>query len=160
MKVAVNISIAVSAFMALLLVVTGYGLVRDVDALIDRAQVAADREEMVEYITELMENLERRGMTEGHFALVFRTPANDLALHFRTLERILDRLHSIADIPKDETAYQVALNDIRGTIRELPNPGLKYLWAGYWYLYAVAFGIWGWPIVIQVLWPYGRVQKR
>jgi hypothetical protein len=147
MKTSLIVSVAVSLLVAAFLVPKGYSLVRDIDALIDRAQVAADREDMVVYLNNLKKNLEARGMTQGHFALIFKTPANDLALHYKTINRILERLHSIKDIPKSETAYQVALDDIRGTIRELRNPALGYLWIKYWFLYVLGVGIWIWPTV-------------
>ena len=150
MKAALIVSLVVSVLATAILIPTGYGLVREVDALVDRAQVAADREDMTEYLTELKQNLERRGMTRGHFVLIFKTPANDLALHFKTVNRVLERLHSIKDIPKNETAYQVALDDIRGTIRELPNPAMGYLWTEYWFLYVLGIGIWLWPVIVFV----------
>lgn len=150
MKTAVIVSLAVSVLAAATLIPVGYDLVREVDALVDRAQVAADREDMAAYITELKQNLERRGMTQGHFALIFKTPANDLALHFKTVNRVLERLHSIKDIPKNETAYQVALSDIRGTIRELPNPAMGYLWTEYWLLFVLGIGIWLWPLIVSI----------
>lgn len=145
MKAAFFSSLIYTVLVGLFLIIQGYGLVRDIDALVDRAQVAADREDMVEYVTQLKDNLESRGMDRGHFALIFTTPANDLALHFRTVNRVLERLESISDIPKNETAYQVALDDIRGTIRELPNPAMGYLWVQYWFLF-LGFGIWLWPV--------------
>lgn len=148
MKVALSISLLVSILVTITLVFMGYGLVRDVDALVDRAQVAADREDMMEYLLILKQNMERRGMTHGHFALVFKTPANDLALHFKTVNRILERLQGIRDISKNGIAYQVALDDIRGTIRELPNPAITYLWTEYWFLYVLGVGIWLWPLIL------------
>lgn len=132
------------------LMALGYPLVRDVDALLDRAQVAADREDMLAYLLALQHNLGARGMTEGHFALLFKTPANDLGLHYRTLGRIIERLDSIRELPKHETAYQVALDDIRGTIRELPNPAGPYLWTQYWFLYLLGLGVWLWPTAVFV----------
>lgn len=131
-----------------ILTIKGYVLVRDVDALVDRAQVAANSDDMTEYMTELKKNLERHNMTHGHFALIFETPANDLALNFKAINRILARLQSIKDLPKNGTAYQVALDDIRGTIRELPNPAMGYLFAKYWFLFLLIPGIWLWPAII------------
>jgi hypothetical protein len=136
-----------TVLLILLYVIICYRLVYDLDAKINRAQVAADREDMIGYLTELKNNMERRGMTSGHFALIFRTDTNDLALHYRTVNRLLERLRSIEDIPKSETAYQVALDDIRGTIRELRNPAFGYAWTHYWFLWLVALGILLWPII-------------
>jgi len=117
----------------LFMVIIGFGYYRDIDAVIDRAQVAADREDMVEYLTDLKENMEAIGMTKGHTALIFKTPANDMALHYRAVNRILERLESIAGIPKSDTAYQVALDDIRGIVRELSNPAIGWLWVHNWF---------------------------
>ncbi|MFH0929990.1 MAG: hypothetical protein V1814_01925 [Candidatus Moraniibacteriota bacterium] len=148
MKVALIFACILTAACTGFLVITGYGAVRNIDAVIDRAQVAADREDMVEYLQTLKKNMEEWGMTRGHFALVFKTPANDLTLHYKALNRIIERLDSIKNIPKNETAYQVALNDLRGTVRELHNPALGWLWTNYWFLYILGIGIWIWPVVM------------
>lgn len=148
MKTSLIVSLVVSVIIGLFLIMTGYGYVRDIDALIDRAQVSADREDMTEYLNELKKNMEDIGMTHGYTVLIFKTPANDMALHYKTIKRILERLASIKDIPKNETAYQVALDDIRGTIRELPNPARGWLWVNYWFLILGGIGIWIWPAIL------------
>lgn len=148
MKTSVALAVVVSLTSLIIYIAISFIFVRDVDALIDRAQVAADREDMIEYLTTLKENMEKYDMTKGHFALIFKTPANDLALHYKTVNRLLERLDSIKNIPKSETAYQVALDDIRGTIRELPNPAGGYTLALYWWLIAVMFLIWALPVVV------------
>lgn len=113
-----------------------YNVSKDTDALINRAQVAADREDMHAYLVELRGNLEDRGMTRGHTALIFRKPDNDLALNYQAINRLIERLEGIAEISKSDTAYQVALDDIRGTLRELPNPAFGYTWvANHWMLW-------------------------
>ena len=103
---------------------------------------------MIEYLSALKRNLEHREMTHGHFALIFKTPANDLALHFKTINRVLERLYSIRDISKTEIAYQVALDDIRGVLRELPDTAMGYLWTQYWFICVLGFGIWLWPTIV------------
>ena len=150
MKIAVIVSSIVSVIIGIFLLITGYNYTRDIDALIDRAQVSADREDMIEYMTQLKKNMENIGMTHGYTALVFKTPANNMALHYKTVNRILERLESIKNIPKNETAYQVALDDIRGTIRELPNPTLGWLWVQYWFLFIGGSTIWIWPCIIWI----------
>ena len=151
MKRALIVSLVVSIPIAVVLTILGYTLVRDVDALLNRAEVAADCEDMIQYLTQLKENMKRHGMTSGHFALIFKTPTNNLALHFKTINRVLERLNSIKNIPKNEVAYQVALEDIRETLRELPNPALKFLWVKYWFLFVLGGGIWLWPVSIHLL---------
>ncbi|MBM3304228.1 MAG: hypothetical protein FJY76_03955 [Candidatus Aenigmarchaeota archaeon] len=123
-------------FAAVFLIVQGYRMDRDIDSLIDRAQVAADRDDMLKYVNQLKTNMEHWGMTEGHTALIFKNPRNDMALHYEAVKKIIERLEAIKELPKNETGYQVALNDLRGTIRELPNPAKGWLWVcyGWWFL--------------------------
>lgn len=118
--------------------VESYHLNRDIDSLIDRAQVAADREDMLEYLNQLQANMKVWGMTYGHTALIFKTPMTDMALHYKAVQRFIERLESIQSISKTEVAYQVALDDIRGTLRELPRPSGGWFWAHYgWWLLLV-----------------------
>ena len=135
MKAVIWITTLVYWVVAILVcVVRLYSVQRDTDALINRAQVAADREDMLEYLMQLKANLEHRGMTRGHFALIWKMPDNDMALHYKAVTRYIERLRAIGEIPKTETAYQTALDDLRGSIRELPNPAEGWVWVrtGWW----------------------------
>lgn len=128
---------------AIFCMVQDYRLDRDIDSLIDRAQVAADREDMLEYMVQLKVNMEKWGMVRGHTALIFKNPRNDMALHYRAVQRIIGRLDSIKELPKSETAYQVALDDLRGTIRELPNLSGDWIWVKYgWWVVLVGVALW------------------
>ncbi len=122
-----------------------------IDAVLDRAQVAADREDMHEYMVQLRRNMEELNLTSGHSAIVWTTDANNMALHYQTVNRIIERLEAIKEIPKTDTAYQVALDDIRGTIRELENPGDSLTWRDNWWIIVFfGFGIWAFPIIVWV----------
>lgn len=123
-----------------------------VDAVIERAQVAADRDDVRNWLTELRANLEDLEWTSGHFAVVWRTPENDLAQHYQTVCRLIERLDAISILPKGDVAYQTALADVRGTIRELPNPGAGMLWVRYWWTVALAgigWGVFGWGVLLR-----------
>lgn len=123
-------------------VVGMYHYHRDLDAVIDRAQVAANAEKMLEYMQKLKGNMENLDAISGHTALVFKTDINDLAQHYEAVENIIERLEGVKGLPRSETAYQVALDDLRGTIRELPNPAQGLFWVRY---------LW-WMILILVVW--------
>jgi hypothetical protein len=120
----------------LFLFLRGYYYTRDLDSWIDRAQVAADREDMLEYLLTVKNNMGEYGITEGHLALVLKTPMNNMALHYQSINRSIERLEASKNMQKNETAYQVLLNDVRGCIRELPNPAMGLLWVrlGWWML--------------------------
>ena len=109
-----------------------YQVSRDLNAVHDRAQVAANAEDMLEYLKELRGNMEARGYTTGYWALIFKRPDRSFELHFKAVNRLIERLEQVKDLPQTETTYQVALDDIRGTVRELPYP--NWLW--------VSFHIW------------------
>jgi len=151
MKTSLIFSSIVSVLVAVFLTLAWYPMFKDVDALIDRAQIAADRGDMEHYLTQLKKNMEKHGMTEGYTAVIFTAPNNNLALHFKTVTSLLGRLKAIKTIAKNATAYQVALDDMRGTIREIPNPAEAVLWTRYWYLFYIGFGVWIWPLVLMDL---------
>jgi len=138
-----TVAIMFTVFAVVFLIVVGYQLDRDIDSLIDRSQVAADRGDMLGYMEQLKANMEARGIIKGHTALVFKNPRNDMALHYKAVNRVIERLDSIKDMPRNSTQYQVALDDIRGVIRELPNPAIGWLWVTYgWWLLLIGTVLW------------------
>ncbi len=108
-------------------------LMRDTQAVLERAQVAANAADMKVYVTQLEKNMEKRGMTDRHAALVFKTSKNDMALIFKTVVRVNERLATIEKLPQSETTYQVALDDLRGTLRELDLQIDGWFWARNWW---------------------------
>lgn len=69
----------------------------------DRAQVAADANDMLTYM---------------------RT----VRAKYQAVERIIERLEQLKDAPHDATAYQSGLDDVRGIVRELPRLEGELLW--------------------------------
>ena len=92
---------------------------RVTNAGLNRAQVAADADDMLEYMNQLRQNMEHLDMTKGHAAVIFKTPQNDMELIYRSVVKIVDRLEAIKGMGSTSTTYQVALDDLRGTSREL-----------------------------------------
>ena len=117
------------------LVIQNYKLEKSLDANINRAQWAGNAKDMKNYIEQVKIVMEEKGLTRGYFALVFKKPDNDWSLHYKTINRIIERLNAISNEPENSTTYQVALDDIRGVIRELPNPSNAQIWCWYWYIY-------------------------
>ena len=126
---------------------TGYELSRDVEAVAHRAQVAADADDMLVYMVDLKSNMERHGITQGYSVPIFQTPANDLSLLYESVNRIIERLEQIKDLPKSETAYQVGLDDLRGTIRELEPPSFGLVITQFWVVWLIGILLWAWPII-------------
>jgi hypothetical protein len=128
--VAVLIGIGLVADTALL----AYHLDRDIDSQMDRAQVAADAEEMSIELSKVSASMFRYGASTGHTAFVFTNPRNDLGLQYRAIGRLVDRLDGLAKLPQDSTAYQSGLDDARGIIREMPRLEYGVLWMQRWWV--------------------------
>ncbi len=123
---------------------------RDTDKVMDRAQVAADADDMLGYMEKLRANMDERGMTHGSTARVFKTDVNDVSKQYEGVKKLIERLEKIKDLDTAGTTYQVALDDIRGTIRELPRMGSGWFWVKTaWILLAITLGVW---IVTGLVW--------
>lgn len=105
-----------------------YFVSRDTTALLERAQVASNPLDMRDYLLGVKKGMEDHDMTHGHAALIFKKPDNDMELIFRALESSINRADAIKDLEITSTEYQVALDDIRGQIRELDLKTESYYW--------------------------------
>ena len=121
-----------------------FQLKRDLDSLHDRAQIAANPQDMLVYLRGLRASFTRHGATSGHTALLLKTPANDLALHFQALNSVIRRLEQVEGLPPDSAAYQTALDDLRGVLREMPRVADGVFWVQYgWWMALVGFFCFG-----------------
>lgn len=100
---------------------------RDVWGILDRAQISAESEEMyrlVDYAITTLENrkglISGRPQTEGYCAFYFQQPDNSLEMQYTAMKNIRTRLERTNNFDKNSMEYQAAVDDIRGTIRELP----------------------------------------
>ena len=100
---------------------------RDVWGILDRAQISAESEEMydlVDYAITTLENrkglISGRPQTEGYCAFYFQQPDNSLEMQYTAIKNIRTRLERTNSFDKNSVEYQTAIDDIRGTIRELP----------------------------------------
>jgi hypothetical protein len=126
-----------------------FSLNRDLDSLKQRAQIAANPQDMLTYMRHLRENLVDRRATTGHTAIVFRTPANDLALHFQAVNSVIQRLEQLEGIAPDSAAYQAGLDDVRGIVREMPELAFGVFWVQFgWWL--VIVGLASWCLLVNV----------
>lgn len=123
---------------------------RDVDRVLDRAQVAADAKDMLADMQKVEANMADLGMTHGHTALVFKTDLNDVGKQYAGVKAVIARLEKIENLDTASTTYQVALDDIRGIIREIPRMagGWFYVTVG-WILLLVGIILW---VITGVSW--------
>jgi len=121
-----------------------YHLNRDLDSVQDRAQIAANPQDMLGYLRTMRDNMVSYGAASGHTALLLKTPATDLALHFQAVNSVIERLEQIQGLPVDSAAYQTALDDLRGVLREMPRIASGVFWVQYgWWMALLALVCFG-----------------
>ena len=128
------------ASLALAVLVTGflsyksYDAYTDTSAYIERAQVAADIDDMRNYITRATNGMRKHKMNRGHAAIIFKNPSNDLGLINRSLNQARARLTEIKGLESTDVAFQQGLDDVRGILRETNIPVMNAVYARFWYL--------------------------
>ncbi len=112
---------------ALSYVLWGYPLQRDVWGVLDRAQITAESDDMLRFVKDARISLgEKNGLfsgksqAKGNCALIFKEPSNSLDAQYLAIRNIEKRLERTNEFDKNSVEYQSAIDDIRGTIRELP----------------------------------------
>lgn len=105
-----------------------YPVYAAIDAQLNRAQVSSSLDTMAANLEKVRSEMEKRGITHGHAALIFKSPENDIGLDHQAIVSLRDRAASFTDVDTTSTEYNVALNDIRGTAREIE------IEAWYWYM--------------------------
>ena len=124
---------------------------RDTGGWLRRAQVAANADDMHEYLFNLKEGIEKRGMMEGHASLLWLKPENDMSRVYQTVVEATERAEQLKGLPKDDTTYQVglvSLEDLRGSLQNLELHNQAYYWRHD-----------GWPLIslIIVFWVLGSI---
>jgi hypothetical protein len=114
---------------------------------------------MAHYLDRAIEGMKKWGFTQGHAALIWRSPANDMALILKSLDRAQERADRLAKEflggnPEGKITavdYNQALDDLRSTLTEYPLqadyywdvhfPGIIVSTIYYLSLFALAFSI-------------------
>ena len=129
---------------------------KDTVAWLDRAQVASNPEDMQKYLVECRNGMEKHGLTDGYAAIIWKTPENYIPLILQALDRSIQRCENIKQFNETSTEYQVALDDVRGQIREL-NLHTPYSW----WVRHIALLLWiklGW-LAVAISWLGYAVKK-
>jgi len=92
---------------------------KDIGAPLNRAQVAANPTDMDKFMAKVQEGMEKHGMTSGNWGIINQTDDSDFAVAYEAVKSIRVRIATIKGFDPNSTQYQVGLDDVRGTIREL-----------------------------------------
>ena len=132
-------------------VANGITLGQDIGAPLNRAQVAANPADVDKYMAEVQSGMEKHGMTNGNWVWfgINKNVDNDFGVAYDAVKSIRERLQNMKGFDPKSTEYQVALNDVRGTIREL-NIGQQSRngWEHAWVLIFVVTAILGGGMIV------------
>jgi len=101
---------------------------------VGRAAVSSHAADMAGYLDNAIKGMKDWGFTQGHAALIWKSPANDMSLILKSLERMKERADLLAkeflsSNPHKITSveYNQALDDLRSTLTEYPLQA-DYYW--------------------------------
>ena len=141
--------------------VKAYVAVLEVWGWYKQAYSAATAEQMEEWLGELVEAMREKGMARGHYALVFKTPHNDIALDIKVFEGLRERCREVERYPRGSMDYAMSLADIR---RQMDKTDFNPFW---WWMVqrggVEAWAVmWGWLVVgVPIVWfVCGLVDER
>ena len=87
---------------------------KNVYSYYELSYASGDAEQMSDFFTQLLDNMEREGMTEGHYAIIFKTPRNNIGIDYQIFERLRDRSeHLHANYDKGSFDYAETMDDIK-----------------------------------------------
>ena len=104
----------------------GWQINQDIDGWKTRAQVSSEPNDMLIYMTNVRSGMESWGMTTGNAALIFKTPATDMELIFKTVTNHVDQAQVLTTMDHSTPEYQTGLDNLRGSVRELDLHSFKY----------------------------------
>jgi hypothetical protein len=138
---------ASSALLAALIGVCLYSYyqVLPVEGWYKQAYAAADAEQMACWLDNLLSEMRKMGMTEGHYALVFKNPHNNVALDIQVFENLRSRCLEVAKYPKGSMDYAESLEDIR---RQMDKTDFD----PWWWMMVNRHGGWAWLLVTVWAW--------
>ena len=103
-----------------------YFIAKDVDDWLYRAQISSNVVDMKKDVELAKEGLGKWQATEGNAYLIFKRPEADMALVMQSVDTIIMRAGQLEGLAVNSTEYQVGIDDLRGTIRELWVPAGIY----------------------------------
>lgn len=115
-----GIALIVAITASVALGINGYQIERDILGWQSQAQVAGEAQSMISALENMRAGMEKWGMTSGHSALIFKTPATDMGLKYGNIVAYITRAKELEAMKlTNPDAYQQGLDDLRGNIREI-----------------------------------------
>ena len=128
-----------------------YPVYTEIDSQLKRAQVSSSMLSMAENLEKVRVGMVINNVTSGHAAMVFKTPLNDVGEDYKAIVALRDRAISLAKSDPNSIEYNVGLDDLRGTVREIQIEAYYYAairnpfyWISIllWVFIAIFFVVW------------------
>ncbi|GEM_PF-6439555 len=84
-----------------------------------RAVTAANAEDMLKFLRQMDEAMERRGMTSGYTSLLTRSPLKSVPEIRGNVKSLIKRVEEIQELGPENAAYHTGLADVRRTLQQL-----------------------------------------
>lgn len=125
--------------------VYGYFQIQQVKGWYEQAYSAATAVQMSQWLGELVDAMEKEGMTQGHYALIFKNPHNNIALDLQVFENLRVRCLEVEKYPQGSMDYAESLEDIR---RQMDHTDFNPWW---WWMVNRA-NVFTWALVTSFIW--------
>ena len=146
------VCLVLAIFISTQLAFTSWHINQEINGWKDRAQVSSEPNDMLEWMTNVKEGMEKWDMVSGNAALFFPTPSTDMALIYHTVNQHIEQATVLTGMDRTSPQYQTGLDNLRGSIRELDihayqhwaNQGGLLLSIGCWFSWIafIVFGFW------------------
>ncbi len=115
---------------------------RDIGAPLNRAQVAAQPEDMDMFMEKVQKGMKEHGYTSGHSRPYNQNIDSDFAVQYEAVVSIRERLAQAIKFDPASIEYQTSIDDIRGTMRELVlSQQEQNYWKYWWTTPAIFLGL-------------------
>jgi hypothetical protein len=133
------------------------GIRRDVYGWRDASYASANADQMEFYLGKLIAGMEKHGMTHGHYAVLLKNPANDMAIDLTIFRGLRERAKAVQKYPQGSMDYAQTLADIRTQMSTTSFDPVKWWWVqNHCFLYALFVYVLSWliplPAAIYYFW--------
>lgn len=104
---------------AIIFGITSWRIYQDVDGWKDRAEVSSEPHDMLLYMTNVKNGMEKWGMTTGNSALIWQSPASDMGLIYRNIGQYVDQAEILTNMDRSSTQYAMNLEQLSWSINRL-----------------------------------------
>lgn len=146
------IGLALGLFTAVMLGLSSWHIDQDIDGWKDRAEVSSEPNDMLMYMTNVKNGMEKWSMISGNSALIFSTPATDMGLIYKNIGQYISQSELLVGMDRTTPEYAMNLEQLSWSINRIEIHAYEYYanhdglgisilcWIG-WLMF-FAFGLW------------------